>query len=203
MELLTQKQQKILDLIEQKLAVGAPPSQKEIAHLLGLTQNAVFQLIRYLKRKGYIEDSSLHRNLRLSEQYLAYKQQTKGFPVVGRVAAGEPILAQQNITDYMDIESFFKKQSKAPFLLKVVGDSMVDEGIMDGDYVIVKPQATIENSQIGVVILDDEATVKRIFINGERMALKPANKKYKMKYFRRGEKNIRIAGKVIGCFRAM
>ena len=87
--------------------------------------------------------------------------------------------------------------------LAVVGDSMVDEGIMDDDYVVVKPAMTVENGQIGVVLLDDEATVKKIYIQRDKIALKPANKQvgYKTQYLRRGSKNIRIVGKVIGCFR--
>jgi repressor LexA len=203
METLTQKQRKILDFIEQKLAENVSLSQKEIAKHFGLAQNAIYQIITYLNKKGYLANSSLHRGLRLSKEYLEFKQQSKGLPIVGRVAAGEPILAEQNITDYIEIDSFIKKQQKNVFLLKVIGDSMVDEGIMDGDYVVVKPQSAIENGQIGVVILDDEATVKRIFINDKRIVLKPANKKYEAKYFGRDDRNICIAGKVIGCFRVM
>jgi len=101
----------------------------------------------------------------------------------------------------MDINSIIKKQSKDAFLLQVVGDSMVDAGIMNNDYVIVKPQSTIESGQIGVALLDDEATVKRIFIKADQLVLKPANPKYKPKTFKRGDKAVRIIGKVIGCFR--
>lgn len=203
METLTQKQQKILDFIERKLADNIFPSQKEIAEHFGLAQNAIYQLITYLKRKGYLEGNSVARGLRLSEEYLTSKQRPKGFPIVGRVAAGEPILAEQNITDYMDIETLVKKQHKDAFLLKIVGDSMIDEGIMNGDYVIVKPQATIENGQIGVALLDDEATVKRIFIKADQLILKPANPKYKPKTYKRGDKSIRIIGRVIACFRTV
>lgn len=203
METLTQKQQKILDFIERKLANNVYPSQKEIAEHFGLAQNAIYQLITYLKKKGYLEDSSVHRGLRLSEEYLTSKEQPKGLPVVGRVAAGEPILAEQNITDYMDIETLVKKQHKDAFLLKIVGDSMIDEGIMNGDYVIVRPQTTIENGQIGVALLDDEATVKRIFIKADQLILKPANPKYKTKTYKRGDKAVRIIGRVIACFRTI
>lgn len=201
MEPLTERQQKILDFIERKLSDKVFPSQKEIAEHFGLAQNAIYQLITYLKKKGYLEDSSVHRGLRLSEEYLAFNEKPKGLPVVGRVAAGEPILAEQNITDYMDIEAIVTKQHKDVFLLKIVGDSMIDDGILNGDYVIVKPQSTIENGQIGVAVLDDEATVKRIFIKSNHLLLKPANPKYKPMTYKRGDKAVSIIGKVIGCFR--
>jgi len=121
---------------------------------------------------------------------------------VGAVAAGEPILAQENIEEYISLPDMFGRSGDA-FLLKVVGDSMVDEGIMDGDLVLVKPNSTIANGQIGVVLLDDEATVKRIYIQRNRIALKSANRAagYKTRYIKRAEKDVRIIGKVIGCLR--
>lgn len=203
MEILTQKQQKIFNFIERRLAANSPPSQKEVASHFGMAQNAAYQLINYLKKKGYLGDSGVHRGLRLSEQYLAFKQETKGLPIVGRVAAGEPVLAQQNITGYMDIGNVMMKQSENAFLLKVAGDSMIDEGIMDGDYVVIKPQTIVENGQIGVALIEDEATVKRIFIKADEVVLKPANAKYKPRSFKRGGKAVRIIGKVIGCFRVI
>lgn len=203
MEILTQKQRQVLDFIEARLDECAPPSQKEIADHFGLAQNAAYQLIRYLKQKGYLEDSSAHRGVRLSEEYLAYKERTSGLPIVGRVAAGAPILAEQNITGYLRIDHLIRNKNKDAFLLKVAGDSMTDDGILDGDYVIVRPQPAVENGQIGVVLLDDEATVKRVFVKTDQVTLKPANPKYKPRSFRRGDKTIRIIGKVIGCFRTM
>jgi repressor LexA len=204
MEPLTEKQQKALSYIERRLASGNPPSQREIAKHFGMAQNAVYQLAEYLKKKGYLVDLGGHRGLRLSREYLSRKGQTRGIPVVGRVAAGEPILAQENIEGYMNLEELFGR-SKDTFILKVVGDSMVDEGIMDGDFVVVKPASAIENGQIGVVLLDDEATVKRIYIQRGRIALKSANKAagYKTRYVKRGDKSVRIIGKVMGRFKLL
>jgi repressor LexA len=204
MEPLTAKQQKVLRFIEDRLKDNDPPSQREIARHFGLAQNAVHQLVGYLKKKGYLVDSSGHRGLRLSEPYLHKKRESEGIPIVGRVAAGEPILAQENIEGYVNLNELLG-QSKDMFILKVAGDSMVDEGIMDGDYVVVKPTATVENGQIAVVLLDDEATVKRVYIRRGRMALEPANRAagYKTRYVRRGGKDARIIGKVVGCFRTM
>jgi repressor LexA len=204
MKLLTEKQQKVLGFIENCLRDNNPPSQQEIAQHFGLAQNAVYQLVSYLKKKGYLVASGGHRGLRLSEEYLNKKRQTTGIPIVGRVAAGEPILAQENIEGYIDLKELFG-QSKERFIVKVIGDSMVDEGITDGDYVVVKPTTTIENGQIGVVLIDDEATIKRIYVERNRLALKPANQAagYKTRYIKRGDKNIRVIGRVIGCFRQL
>jgi len=202
MEPLTEKQRKVLAFIAGRLEGNTPPSQREIARHFGLAQNAVYQLVGYLKKKGYLVDSGGHRGLRLSPAYLGRMRETEGLPIVGRVAAGEPILAEENIEGYLGLEKLFDR-SKGMFLLKVSGDSMVDEGIMDGDYVLVKLASTIENGQIGVVLLDDEATVKRVFVQKHRIALKPANKRagYKTRYIRQFDKDVRIIGKVVGCIR--
>ena len=204
MEPLTEKQLKVLRFIEKRLKDDKPPSQREVAERFSLAQNAAYQLINYLKDKGYLVNLGGHRGLRLSKEYLEKKKQTDGIPVVGRVAAGEPILAEENIEGYVDLKELFGRSTDR-FILKVVGDSMVDEGIMDGDYVVVQPRQRIENGQIGVVLVDDEAAVKRIYIRRDRIALEPANKAagYKTKYIRRGQKNIRIIGKVTGCFRML
>jgi repressor LexA len=204
MEQLTEKQQRILKFIEDRLKNNSPPTQREIASHFGLAQNAVYQLVGYLKKKGYLENTTGHRGLKLSKAYLDKIRQTEGIPLVGKVAAGEPILAEQNIEGYIDLKKLFNP-SDGSFLLKVVGDSMVDEGIMEGDYVMVIPTPTIENGQIGVVLLDDEATVKRIYVQKDKIALKPANQAvgYKTRYVKRGDKTIRIIGKVTGCFKLL
>jgi repressor LexA len=202
MELLTEKQRQVLKFIEDRLRENNPPSQREIARHFGLAQNAVYQLVGYLKKKGYLVDAGGHRGLRLSGEYLDETRQTDGIPIVGRVAAGEPILAEENIEGYVNVERLFN-QSEGIFLLRVSGDSMIDEGIMDGDYVAVEPTSEIESGQLGVVLLDDEATVKRVHIQKNRIALKPANKRagYRTRYVKQFDKDIRIIGKVIGCIR--
>ena len=204
MEPLTEKQQKILRFIENQLRDNNPPSQQEIARHFGLAQNAIYQLVTYLKKKGFLVDLGAHRGLRLSKAYLDKKTGTKGIPIVGRVAAGEPILAEENIEGYVDLKELFSPSENA-FILKVTGDSMVDEGIMDGDFVVVEPTSAVENGQIAVVLLDDEATVKRVYIQRNRIALKSANQAagYKTRYAKRGDKNVRIIGRVTGCFKLL
>lgn len=202
MEPLTEKQQQVLEFIAGCLQENHPPSQREIARHFDLAQNAVYQLVGYLRKKGYLVDAGGHRGLRLSPAYLAEMAETEGMPILGRVAAGEPILAEENIEGYVTLEKLFHRP-KGTFALKVSGDSMVDEGIIDGDYVIVEPGAKVANGQIGVVLLDDEATVKRVFVQKNRIALKPANRKagYKTRYIKQFDKDVRMVGKVIGCIR--
>jgi len=202
MEHLTEKQQKVFTFIESRLRKGNPPSQREIARQFDLAQNAAYQLVGYLKKKGYLLDTGGHRGLRLSEEYLNQKRQTEGIPVVGRVAAGEPILAEENIDHYADFKELLGLSIDV-FLLKVTGDSMVDEGIMDGDYVAVKPASTVDNGKIAVVLLDDETTVKKVYVQRDRIALQPANKaaRYKTKYVKHDNERLQIVGKVVGCIR--
>jgi repressor LexA len=202
MEPLTDKQRRVLEFITVRLQESTPPSQREIARHFGLAQNAVYQLVGYLKKKGYLLDAGGHRGLRLSSAYRDQLENADGLPIVGTVAAGEPILAQENIEGYMNLQRLFER-SQGTFLLKVSGDSMVDEGILDGDYVVVRLSATVENGQIAVVLLDDEATVKRVFKQKNRIALKPANKRagYKTRYIKQFDKEVRIIGKVVGCVR--
>ena len=204
MEPLTEKQQKILKYIESCLQRSGPPSQREIAEHFGMAQNSVYQLISYLKKKGYLATSSGHRNLGLSKKYLDKIKQSEGIPVVGTVAAGLPILAQENIQEHIDPGGIFGK-TDGMFILKVSGDSMIDEGIMDGDFVVVKSHSEVANGRIGVVLINDEATVKKVYIQKNRIALEPANKAagYKTMYIKKGGDNIKIIGKVTGCFRKL
>ena len=211
MDTLTEKQQKVFRYIEGRLEKNDPPSQREIARHFRLAQNAVYQLISYLRKKAYLTDSSGHRALRLSKEYIEKTRQSEGLPVIGTVAAGRPILAEENIEQYLDPGEIFGRKASpgkseaGSFILKVTGDSMVDVGIMDGDFVVVEPASQIADGRIGVVLLDDEATVKKVYVRRNRMALEPANKAagYKTIYVKNGAGNVRIVGKVTGCFRKL
>lgn len=202
MEPLTPKQRQVLEFVVGRLEENRPPSQQEIADHFGLVQNAAYQLVSYLRKKGYLVDAGGHRGLRLSREYLEERRQREGLPIIGRVAAGTPTLAQENIEGYVSVEKLFGR-TEGTFLLRVAGDSMVDEGIMDGDYVVVRAGSTLENGQIGIVLLDEEATVKRVFFRKDRIALKPANQRagYKTRYIKKFDKDVRILGKVVGCVR--
>ena len=202
MEPLTAKQRQVLEFVAGRLGENHPPSQREIADHFGLVQNAAYQLVGYLRKKGYLVEAGGHRGLRLSPEYLQERREAEGLPIIGRVAAGTPILAQENIEGYVSVEKLFGR-GEGTFLLRVAGDSMVDEGIMDGDYVVAKASPTLEDGQIGIVLLGDEAMVKRVFVQKDRIALKPANRRagYRTRYIRRFDKDVRVVGKVIGCIR--
>lgn len=204
MDALTEKQRKALGYIEGRLSEDGPPSQREIARHFGLAQNAVHQLIGYLKKKRYLEDAGGHRGLRLSRAYMETLRGKQGIAIVGRVAAGEPILAEENIEGYINPDELIERDDET-FMLKVVGDSMVDDGILEGDYVAVRPTREVRNGQIAVVLLGSEATVKRVFFQRGRIALRPANKSagYRTRYVKNNDKGFRIIGKVTACIRKL
>ncbi|HAZ94528.1 MAG TPA: LexA repressor [Porticoccaceae bacterium] len=157
MELLTARQQQIFDLIKDNLEeTGYPPTRAEIAQTLGFrSANAAEDHLRALARKGVIEMiPGASRGIRVVQQF-------NGIPIVGRVAAGEPILAEQNIEDYQEMPSS-SFHPHADYFLRVQGQSMVDVGIMDGDLLAVHQQPTAENQQIVVARVDGEVTVKRL-----------------------------------------
>ena len=157
MELLTARQQQIFDLIKDNLEeTGYPPTRAEIAQTLGFrSANAAEDHLRALARKGVIEMiPGASRGIRVVQQF-------NGIPIVGRVAAGEPILAEQNIEDYQEMPSS-SFHPHADYFLRVQGDSMIDVGIFDGDLLAVHQQPTAENQQIVVARVDGEVTVKRL-----------------------------------------
>jgi repressor LexA len=157
MELLTARQKQIFDLIKDNLEeTGYPPTRAEIAQTLGFrSANAAEDHLRALARKGVIEMiPGASRGIRVVQQF-------NGIPIVGRVAAGEPILAEQNIEDYQEMPSS-SFHPHADYFLRVQGQSMVDVGIMDGDLLAVHQQPTAENQQIVVARVDGEVTVKRL-----------------------------------------
>ena len=157
MDRLTARQQQIFDLIRDCLdETGYPPTRAEIAQKLGFkSPNAAEDHLRALARKGVIEMiPGASRGIRIVEQYL-------GIPIIGRVAAGEPILAEQHIEDYQEVPSSTFHPS-ADYFLRVQGQSMVNVGIMDGDLLAVHQQPTADNQQIVVARVDGEVTVKRL-----------------------------------------
>ena len=157
MDRLTARQQQIFDLIRDNIEdTGYPPTRAEIAQQLGFkSANAAEDHLRALARKGVIEMiPGASRGIRIVEQYC-------GIPIIGRVAAGEPILAEQHIEDYQEVPSS-TFHPHADYFLRVQGQSMINVGIMDGDLLAVHQQPTAENSQIVVARVDGEVTVKRL-----------------------------------------
>ena len=172
---LTARQQQIFDLIRDNLEeTGYPPTRAEIAQKLGFkSANAAEDHLKALARKGAIEMiPGASRGIRIIDNYA-------GIPIIGQVAAGEPILAEQHIGDYQEVPSSTFHPS-ADYFLRVQGQSMVDVGIMDGDLLAVHQQPTAENKQIIVARVDGEVTVKRLAKsqNKNEVQLLPENRDY-------------------------
>ena len=170
---LTARQQQVLEVIRQYVAdTGYPPTRADIAHELGFkSANAAEEHLRALARKGAIEMiAGTSRGIRLTE--------STGLPIIGRVAAGSPVLATEHIEDYCELASGFFSPG-ADYLLRVTGDSMKDAGIVDGDLLAVHNTQTAKDGQIVVARIEDEVTVKRLKRSGQHMLkLLPENPDY-------------------------
>ena len=193
---LTARQAEVLELIRSYIAEeGCPPTRAEIAEMLGFrSANAAEDHLRALERKGVIEIlAGSSRGIRLLEE-------DYGLPVVGRVAAGEPVLAEEHIEDYCEIEpdTF---HPRADYLLRVTGDSMIDIGIHDGDLLAVHRTKRAENGQIVVARLDDEVTVKRFRQRGAIVRLLPENPDYDPIRVDLREQSLVIEGLGVGVLR--
>jgi len=197
---LTTKQVRVLAFIQARMQrTGQVPSYREIAAHLGVTVRAAYQHVRALERKGVLSTARRHRGIRLSPEHVP----PAGLPMIGRVAAGTPILAVENLEGYLDLDRLLGDRSNL-FVLRVRGDSMVDRQIYEGDYVIVRAQPQVEHGDIGVVVIDEEVTVKTILHRRSGMWLKPENQQQGYPPIRlRPQQRVRIAGKVIAVFRPL
>ncbi len=170
-----ENQQRILDFIKAEIEdKGYPPSVREICAAVGLrSTSTVHAHLNHLEQQGLIRrDSTKPRALEVLD---GSQSRGRSVPLVGRVTAGQPILAIENIEEYLSLPQSVLGQGKM-FALRVEGESMIDAGIMDGDIVILRQQDTAENGEIVVAMTpDDEATVKRIFYEDNRVRLQPEN----------------------------
>jgi len=201
---LTTSQKKVLDFLKSYIRRKSfPPTLREIASHFGLKgPKAPQKTLSILERKGYIRKvpgGSRAIEVLGSQRILG---QTLSLPILGRVKAGEPILAVENIEGYINFDRSMVS-SEDVFLLRVQGDSMIEAHIQDGDFALVKPQKDAENGEIVVALIEDEATIKRIFKKRDLIRLEPANPKMEPIVVRKGEKKVAIVGKVIGIFRKM
>lgn len=203
MEELTPKQKELLDYLTDEIRVnGLPPTISEIAKSFKLkSKNAVAKLLNALEEKGYIRKSGKARGLEvLDQEGEAISKGMMSLPVLGRITAGLPMLAEEQIEDWLSLPTSLIRGRKDVFLLKVQGMSMKDAGILNGDLVIVKQQKIAEVNDIVVALLEDEATVKRLVKKDSRYYLKAENKDYPNIY---PETEWSIQGKVIGVIRQM
>jgi repressor LexA len=200
MQELTSKQAQVLACIQRWVQrTGQAPSYREIAAQLGVTVRAAYQHVQVLERKGILARSRHHHGLRLTPEHMP----PAGLPIIGRVAAGAPILATENIEGYLEIDRLLEDRSTL-FALQVKGDSMVDRQIHEGDYVIVRTQPWVEHGDIGVIAIDEEITVKTVLHRRTGLWLKPENQQQGYPLIRlRPEQCVRIVGKVIAVFRPL
>ncbi|HHY15146.1 MAG TPA: transcriptional repressor LexA [Firmicutes bacterium] len=200
MQRISERQQRILGFIKKEVATrGYPPSVREIGAAVGLqSSSTVHGHLCRLEKLGYIRrDPSKPRAIEILEDEGTPRVKAIDVPVVGRVTAGAPILAVENIEEYYPIPHDFVEHEDV-FILRIKGDSMVEAGILDGDYVLVESKDTAENGEIVVALLNgDEATVKRFFHEGTYIRLQPENSS--MDPILTDE--LLILGKVIGVFR--
>lgn len=199
---ISAKQQEILDYIKsQILERGFPPAVRDICEAVHLkSTSSVHSHLETLEKNGYIRrDSTKPRAIEiLDEAFNFTRREMVNVPIVGRVAAGEPLLAEQNIEEYFPIPMEFMP-NKQTFLLKVCGESMINAGILNGDYVLAQEENTAHNGDMVVAMIEDGATIKTFYKEEGVIRLQPENDFMDPIIV----PNCTILGKVIGVFRFM
>lgn len=203
-EPLTKRQQEILDLIRATVASrGYPPSVREIGEAVGLSSpSSVHSHLSSLVEYGYLRrDPSKPRAIKVVDQHPPLtKSRVRDVPLVGHVAAGSPILAEQHIDDVFPLPESLVGTGPV-FMLRVRGDSMIEDGILDGDFVVVRQQSDARNGDTVAALVDgEEATVKRFERRGDIVTLHAANPDYEPMVYRSG---VEIAGVVVSVLRSL
>ena len=177
---ITPKQQEILDFLKKEILMkGYPPAVREICEAVHLkSTSSVHSHLETLEKDGYIRrDPTKPRAIEIMDDsfnYLRTETEIASIPVIGTVAAGQPLLAVENITDYFPFPANLLP-NKETFILRVKGDSMINMGILDGDYIIVEQTNTAQNGEVIVALVDDSATVKRFYAEDGHFRLQPEN----------------------------
>ncbi len=199
---LTKRQQEIFDFIKRYSAkYGYPPTVRDIGKAVGLASSStVHAHLANLEKIGLLRrDPSKPRAIELFDRAAdSVKSLVKpnGLPLVGHVAAGQPVLAEENIEDYVEVPGVAGGE-EGDYLLRVRGDSMRDAGILEGDFVVVQPRDTAQDGEIVVALVGEEATVKRFFRESDHVRLQPENEA--MEPIR--SKEVRVLGRVVGLLR--
>jgi repressor LexA len=220
---LTDRQREILDFITQSIEErGYPPTLREIGVHFGIrSTNGVNDHLRALEKKGHLHREDLKsRALRpvgapsrssgsplgegRADRPDPRLQDIVEIPVVGRVAAGMPLLAVENVTDTVHVDKFFIGQTREVFALRVKGESMIEAGIFDGDYIFVRKQLQANRGDIVVAMIEDEATVKYYYPEGDNIRFQPANATMQPIMVRKKDwKSVNLIGIVVGVYRKM
>ena len=208
MKEMTSRQREVLTFIRGFTERNsAPPTVREIGERFGFTARAAFDHLRALELKGMLQrrvtDKRVSRTLVLTQRSGAGRRSNvREVPVLGRIAAGSPIYAEQNVEGTIPLSAEWVDRKGADvFALRVRGESMIDAHIMDGDLVLVRAQSGAQPGDIVAALVDDEATVKRFARDGERVVLKPEHPTMKPIVVEPGRADFRILGKVMGLVR--
>jgi repressor LexA len=196
---LTKRQQEIFDFIQRYASkYGYPPTVREIGKAVGLASSStVHAHLANLQKSGLLKrNPTKPRAIEVMIDKAKKAIQPDGLPLVGQVAAGQPVLAEENIEDYIQVPGV-AGGDEGEYVLRVAGESMRDAGILEGDYVVVRRQDTARNGDIVVAMVGEEATVKRFFKESDHIRLQPENSQ--MEPIR--STDVRILGKVVGVFR--
>jgi repressor LexA len=196
---LTKRQKEIFDFIRRYAQkYGYPPTVREIGKAVGLTSSStVHAHLANLEKIGLLRrDPTKPRAIELLVDKAKKAMRRPGLPIVGQVAAGAPILAEENIEEYVELPEELGGD-EGDYVVRVQGDSMRDAGILEGDYVVVKQSKQAADGEIVVALLGDEATVKRFYREKDKIRLQPANKAYKP--IRSAD--VELLGKVVGVYR--
>lgn len=200
---LSLRQVDILNYIKKEIrSKGYPPSVREIGEAVGLSSSStVHGHLNVLEQKGYIRrDPTKPRAIEITDGASSQiRKEMVNIPIIGKITAGQPILAIENIEDSFPVPLDFIGSNNDLFMLNVVGDSMVEAGILDGDYVIVEKVGYARNGEIVAALIEDEATVKRFFKENGHIRLQPENPFMEPIIV----KDVKILGKVVGLFRRM
>jgi repressor LexA len=206
---MTARQREVLEFVRSfSDRHGVPPAVREIAERFGFTARAAFDHLRALERKGMLErrvtGKRASRSLVLPGRHPRHRPGPDAIPVLGRIAAGQPILAVENREDSVPLRpEWLGAQGRDVFALRVSGDSMVGAHILDGDLVLVRRQETATPGEIVAALVDGEATVKRFAREGQSVVLRPEHPTMKPIVVGPDRPDFRVLGKVIGVLRSM
>jgi repressor LexA len=221
-EVLTRRQRQILDFISASINErGYPPTLREIGEHFGIrSTNGVNDHLKALEKKGHLRREDL-KSRAMRPVHLPANGAGKGsdpaipitkasdeemyeIPIVGRVAAGQPILAVENIEDTVRVDRFFLGDHRELFGLRIVGESMIEDGIFDGDYVFVKKTPSAKAGDIVVAMIDEEATVKRYYPENDKIRFEPANSNMKPIVVKKSDfRAVDLLGVVVGVYRKL
>ena len=203
---ITDKQREILEYIKSEiLNKGYPPTVRDICEAVKLkSTSSVHSHLETLEKNGYIRrDPTKPRAIEIvDDNFNLVRRETVNVPIIGKVAAGEPLLAVENIDGYFPIPAEFMPKNQA-FMLVVHGESMINAGIFDGDYVVVEQQETANNGEKIVALVEDSATVKTFYKEDDLIRLQPENDYLEPIIVHPEKQSFQILGKVIGVFRFM